>query len=421
MAGRQLPRLAELLKVVRFRAPQWGRTARRLSSAATIDDLRGVARRVTPRAVFDYTEGGAGRELTVKSNRLAFDMIEFRPAQLVDVSAPSLITSILGRDSAMPLILAPTGFTRMMHHSGEVAVARAAARAGLPYALSTMGTTSPEDLAAGVPEVRRWFQLYLWKERESSAALIERAAAHGFDSLILTIDTPVGAQRLRDIRNGMTIPPQLSFETMLDGARHPKWWLNLLTTEPLKFASLSSFPGTASELATQFFDSSATITDIGRLRDVWKGSLIVKGILSAEAARQVVDAGADAVVVSNHGGRQLDQTPASLSVLPEVIDEVADEVDVYLDGGVMTGSDIAGAIALGADAVLIGRAYLYGLMAGGEAGVDRALEILRTEMTTTMQLLGAPTIADLTPARLGQVPTWRTSAAIQDRGTARDR
>jgi L-lactate dehydrogenase (cytochrome) len=263
-----------------------------------------------------------------------------------------------------------------------------------------MGTTSVESLVQQAPEGRKWFQLYLWRDREASTALVRRAAENGYEALVLTVDTPAGGLRLRDVRNGMTIPPALTARTVLDGARHPAWWINLLTTEPLEFASLSSFAGTVSDLATQVFDPSATLADLRWLRQQWSGRLIVKGVLTVEDALAAVDAGADALVVSNHGGRQLDQSPTPLEQLPSISAAVGDRAEVYVDGGVLSGSDIAAAVALGAQAVLVGRAYLYGLMAGGEAGVDRVLEILRKEMITAMQLIGVTSVAELTKERV---------------------
>ncbi|WP_104523548.1 alpha-hydroxy acid oxidase [Blastococcus atacamensis] len=400
MTKRRLPRWSELRPLLQGRPVTLNPTTRRLQAAASLEDLREQARRRTPRAVFDYTDGGANREVSLRRSREAFDRVEFVPSVLRDVSTIDTSTTILGRASALPLVLAPTGFTRMMNHEGEPAVARAGARAGVPYTLSTMGTTSVESLALQAPDTRRWFQLYLWKDREASKGLIRAAAENGYEALVLTVDTPAGGLRLRDVRNGMTIPPALTARTVLDGARHPSWWINLLTTEPLEFASLSTFAGTVSDLATQVFDPSATLDDLRWLRAQWSGPLIVKGLLTAEDALAAVDAGADAVVVSNHGGRQLDQSPTPLEQLPAIAAAVGDRAEVYMDGGVLSGSDVAAAVALGARAVLVGRAYLYGLMAGGEAGVDRALEIIRREMITAMQLIGVASVAELTGDRV---------------------
>jgi L-lactate dehydrogenase (cytochrome) len=258
-----------------------------------------------------------------------------------------------------------------------------------------MGTTSIERLAAEAPEGRRWFQLYLWRDREAGRDFVARAAAAGYEALVLTVDTPVPGPRLRDVRNGLTIPPSLTLRTLAEGARHPAWWLDLLTTEPLEFASMSHFDGTIAELVAKMFDPSATMSDLEWLRSAWRGPLVVKGIQTAEDARAVVDRGADAVVVSNHGGRQLDRAPTPLEVLPEVVAAVGDRAEVYVDGGVLSGADVVGAVAHGARAVLVGRAYLYGLMAAGEPGVQRAADILRSEVVTTLALLGVRSVSDL--------------------------
>jgi L-lactate dehydrogenase (cytochrome) len=400
MTQRRLPRWSEFRPLLQVQPITLDRTGRRLRRAASVEDLRDQARRRVPRAVFDYTDGGAGREVSLRRSRAAFDRVEFLPSVLRDVSSVDVSTTVLGRPAALPLVLAPTGFTRMMNHQGEPAVARAAARAGVPYALSTMGTTSPERLAAEAPDARRWFQLYLWRDRAASTELVRRAAESGYEALVLTVDTPVGGLRLRDVRNGMTIPPALTARTILDGARHPSWWVDLLTTEPLEFASLNSFAGTVSDLASQVFDPSATLADVRWLREQWSGPLIVKGLLTVDDAVAAVDAGADGVVVSNHGGRQLDQSPTPLEQLPAIAESIGDRAEVYVDGGVLSGSDVMAAVALGARAVLVGRAYLYGLMAGGEAGVDRVLEILRREMVTAMQLTGVTSVAELTKDRV---------------------
>jgi L-lactate dehydrogenase (cytochrome) len=279
-------------------------------------------------------------------------------------------------------------------------VGRVAERVGVPYALSTMGTTSLEALATAAPGARRWFQLYLWRDRDASAALVERARVAGYEALVLTVDTPVAGPRLRDVRNGFTIPPALSLRTMGNAALHPRWWVDLLTTEPLEFASLRSWGGTVAELVDRVFEPAATVADVRALRATWPGALIVKGVQGVDDARAVVDAGADAVVVSNHGGRQLDRAPTPLEQLPAVVQAVGDRAEVYLDGGIRDGADVVAAVALGARACLVGRAYLYGLMAGGERGVQRAADILSAEIARTLQLLGVASIAELTPDRV---------------------
>lgn len=398
---RHLPRWSELRPLLRPRPIQLDPTDRRLARALTIADLRVAARRRTPRAVFDYTDGAAEAETSLRRARQAFERVQFHPRVLRDVTAVDTATTILGRPAALPLALAPTGFTRMMHHEGERAVVRAAERAGIPYALSTMGTTSIEDVAAAAPGARRWFQLYLWRDRAAGKELVQRAQAAGYEALILTVDVPVAGARLRDARNGLTIPPSLTLRTFLDAALHPGWWANLLTTDPLSFASLTSWEGTVAELIDKMFDPSVTPRDLSWLRETWSGPLVVKGIQHPDDARMVVDLGADAVVVSNHGGRQLDRAATPLEALPAVMDAVGDRAEVLLDGGVRSGADVVAAVALGAKACLVGRAYLYGLMAGGERGVRRALEILAKETVRTLQLLGVDGVAKLEPAHVG--------------------
>ncbi len=373
---------------------------RRLASVASIWDLRRVARRHVPRAVFDYTDGAAETETSLRRAREAYTRIEFVPSVLRDVSKVDASTTILGRQSALPLVFAPTGFTRLMHQAGEPAVGRAAGRLGVPYALSTLGTTSPEDLAAAAPEADLWFQLYLWNDRDAAISLVRRAEAAGFRALILTVDTPVAGARLRDVRNGFTIPPTLSARTLIDIGLHPGWWFDKLTTDPLQFAVFTETGGTVADLINRVFDPTITIADFAWLRDAWSGKLVIKGIQTVDDARAVVDAGADAIVVSNHGGRQLDRAPTPLEQLPAIVAAVGDRAEVYIDGGILSGADVIAAVGLGARAALVGRAYLYGLMAGGERGVDRAGDILRGEAIRTLQLLGVTSLAELGPERV---------------------
>jgi L-lactate dehydrogenase (cytochrome) len=401
---RRMPRWSELRELVRPRALPGDATDRRLARAVTVADLRADARRRVPRAVFDYVDGAAGAEIALRRSREAFERVEFCPSVLRDVSVVDPSTTLLGRPAALPLAFAPTGFTRLMHTEGETAVGRVAERVGIPYALSTMGTTSVEALAAVAPGARRWFQLYLWRDREASAALVERARAAGYEALVLTVDTPVAGPRLRDVRNGFSIPPALTVRTFANAAVHPRWWIDLLTTPPLEFASLRSWGGTVAELVDRVFEPAATMADVAALRASWPGALVVKGVLGADDAREVVDAGADAVVVSNHGGRQLERAATPLEQLPCVAEAVGDRAEVYVDGGILDGADVVAAIALGARACLVGRAYLYGLMAGGERGVQRAADILTQEITRTMQLLGVTRVAELTPERASLRP-----------------
>ena len=397
MTERRLPRWTEIRALVRSRRFEPSPTRRRLGNALTISDLRTAARRRTPRAVFDYTDGAAEAEISLARARRLFRDLELQPSVLRDVSAVDTTATVLGRPARWPFAFAPTGFTRLMHHEGECAVARVAQRYGIPYALSTLGTSSIEEVAAAAPDARRWFQLYVWRDRTAGEDLMSRAKAAGYEALVLTVDVPVAGARLRDIRNGLSIPPALTARTLVDIGMHPGWWTNLLTTEPLTFASLTGWPGTPAELLTRLFDPTMTTADLDWLRSFWDGPLIIKGIQTVEDAMRMADAGADAIVLSNHGGRQLDRAPVPLALLPQVVDRVGDHVEIYIDTGVLSGADIVAALALGADSVLVGRAYLYGLMAGGELGVLRAAEILTDEITRTMALLGASSVADLGP------------------------
>ncbi|HSF27173.1 MAG TPA: alpha-hydroxy acid oxidase [Actinomycetes bacterium] len=397
MLERRLPRWAEVRELLHPHAPTFDNTARRLATVASISDLRRLARRRAPRAVFDYTDGAAGDEASLRRSRAAFASVEFCPSVLHDVSTVDTSTTILGAPSALPLVFAPTGFTRMMHAEGEPAVARVAGRTGIPYALSTLGTTSIERLAADAPDTRRWFQLYLMRDRGAGRDFVARAQAAGYEALVLTVDTPVAGPRRRDVRNGLTIPPAPTLRTVAEGALHPGWWYDLLTTEPLEFASLNRFEGTVAELIAKTFDASVTMADLTWLRETWKGPLIVKGVTSPADAKAVVDHGADAVVVSNHGGRQLDRSPTPFEVLPEVVAVVGDRAEVYVDGGILSGADVVAAVARGAKAALVGRAYLYGLMAAGERGVEKAADILATEIANTMALLGVTSVGELGP------------------------
>jgi L-lactate dehydrogenase (cytochrome) len=400
MTDRQMPKWSELKPLLRPKPITANPTERRLEKALTIADLRRIAKRRTPRSVFDYTDGAAEAEISLRRARRLFAEMELQPSILRDVSEIDLGTSILGGRSELPFAFAPTGFTRMMNHEGESAVVKVAEQIGIPYALSTMGTTSIEDVAAAAPDARKWFQLYVWKDRDAGEDLVKRSAAAGFEALMLTVDVPVAGARLRDVRNGFTIPPSLTAKTVLDASLHPAWWANLLTTRPLTFASLSTWDGTVAELLDALFDPTMTIDDLNWLRSIWDGPLIVKGIQTVADARRVVDAGADAVVLSNHGGRQLDRAPTPLRILPDVRKAIGTDAEIYLDTGIMSGADIVAAIALGADACLVGRAYLYGLMAGGQRGVARAAEILTKEVRRTMALLGVSSVADLNPSHV---------------------
>jgi L-lactate dehydrogenase (cytochrome) len=395
---RRLPRWPELRPLLARRQPRLDPTARRLARAASIRDLRAVARRRTPRAAFDYADGAAEQEIGLRRARDAFARVELVPTALRDVSAIDSSTTILGRRAELPLAFAPTGFTRLFHHEGEIAVARVAERMGIPAGLSTVGTVSIEALAAAAPGATRWFQLYVLRDRGVTADLVARAQAAGYEALILTVDVPVAGSRLRDVHNELSFPPAL--RTLADMALHPAWWLNVLTTDALRYASLGSQPTTVARVADEMFDARLTAAELSWLRELWNGPIVVKGILTPEDARRVVDLGADAVVVSSHGSRQLDLSPTPLEVLPSIVETVGERAEVYLDSGILSGADVVAGVAMGARACLVARAYCYGLMAGGERGVQRAADILRAEIVRTMALLGACAVRDLTPERV---------------------
>jgi isopentenyl diphosphate isomerase/L-lactate dehydrogenase-like FMN-dependent dehydrogenase len=350
-----------------------------LLRAQTIADLADIAKKRTPEVVFDYVEGGAVDEIAYSRTRTAYSRIEMNSRVLRDVSKIDTTEKILGKVVDIPICFAPTGYTRLMHHVGEPAVANVASKKNLIYALSTMGTTSPEELAAAVPNSRRWFQLYIMKNRSDSLAVIKQAKDNGFEALVLTVDTPVAGLRYRDNRNGLTVPPKISINTVFAIARKPIWWLNLFTTGKLEFAAFRGWDKPLSQLAGLIFDPSTTMKEITWLRSVWKGPIIVKGIQSVDDAKAVAKLGVQGIILSNHGGRQFDRGQVPLEILPEVVKAVGNKVEIYIDGGIMSGLDALGAIALGAKAVFIGRAYLYGAMANGEAGVEQVIEIMRRE------------------------------------------
>ncbi len=394
---RQLPRPHDLRPLIQFKRPAISPARRRLDTALTIDDLRRIARKRTPKAAFDYTDGAAEAEISLARARRTFAELQFNPAILRDVSTVDTGWEVLGKRVELPFGIAPTGFTRMMQTEGEHAGASAAAAAGIPFALSTMGTTSIEDVAAAAPSGRNWFQLYMWKDRDRSMALIDRAAKAGYDTLLVTVDVPVAGARLRDKRNGFTIPPRLTVGTVINALPRPAWWFNFLTTEPLAFASLSRWSGTVAELLDTMFDPAVTYEDLAWIRSQWPGKLVVKGVQSLDDARQLATAGVDAITLSNHGGRQLDRAPVPLRLLPDVAREVGTDVEIHLDTGITSGADVVAAIALGARFTMVGRAYLYGLMAGGRAGVDHMIAIMRGDIERTMRLLGATSLEELGP------------------------
>ena len=397
---RRFPNPKDLAQLMKFKTPTWNATERRLKEAHTIYDLRAIAKKRTPTAPFDYTDGSADQEISLARARQAFEDIEFQPRILRDVSDVDLSSMVLGKKVSMPFAIAPTGFTRMMHTEGEIAGAQAAEAAGIPFSLSTMGTRSIEEVKEAAPNGRNWFQLYMWKDRDRSMALVERAAAAGFDTLLLTVDVPVAGARLRDKRNGMTIPPALTLGTVIDALPRPAWWINFLTTDPLKFASLDSWNGTVAELLDKMFDPTVTFDDLKWIREQWKGKLVVKGIQNVEDAKLAVKAGADAVILSNHGGSQLDRAPIPFHLLPETVKAIGKDAEVHVDTGIMHGADIIASIAKGAKFTMVGRAYLYGLMAGGREGVDKMINIMQNDMIRTMKLLGVRSLEELEPGHV---------------------
>jgi L-lactate dehydrogenase (cytochrome) len=403
MVKRRFPNPRDLAPLMQFKKPTLNAKKRRLDKAFTIDDLRAIAQHRTPKAAFDYTEGAAEAEISLGRARQAFQDIEFHPAILRDVSTVDTTAMVLGAPVALPFGIAPTGFTRMMHTEGEMAGAGAAAAAGIPFALSTMGTASIEDVKAANPDGRNWFQLYMWKDRDRSMALVERAAKAGFDTLLVTVDVPVAGARLRDKRNGFSIPPQLSIGTVINALPRPEWWINFLTTEPLAFASLSRWSGTVGELLDTMFDPTVTYEDLAWIKAQWPGKLVVKGVQTVDDAKKLAALGVDGITLSNHGGRQLDRAPIPFHLLPEVVREVGKDTEVHLDTGIMSGADIVASIALGAKFTMIGRAYLYGLMAGGREGVDKTISILGEQVERTMRLLGVTELAELEPKHVTQL------------------
>ncbi|MFC4111374.1 alpha-hydroxy acid oxidase [Nonomuraea zeae] len=368
-----------------------------MADAADVADLRRLARRRAPRMVFDYVDGAAEDERSMARAVAAFERVEFRPRVLRDVAEAPTSVEVLGRRIAMPVILGPTGFTRMMHRAGERAVARAAEQAAVPYVLSTMGTTTAADVAAAAPGGWNWFQLYVVRDRARSLEMLARATDAGMDVLVVTVDVPTAGARLRDVRHGLTVPPALRWRSVLQAARYPAWWFDFLTSEPLRFATVDGAPGDLAGITNMMFDPCVTIADLEWIRSAWQGRLLVKGVQRVDDAEDLASVGVDGLVVSNHGGRQLDRSPTPLELLPRVVDAVGDRTEVFLDGGVRSGADVAAAVAFGARACFVGRAYLYGLMAGGEPGVRRVLDLLHAELVRTLRLLGVAGVGGLGP------------------------
>lgn len=373
-----------------------------MKTATCIEDLRALHRTRVPRMFFDYVDRGSYGEETLRANRADFERLRLRPRVLIDIAERDTSASILGRPAALPLILAPVGLTGMQHRDGEIHACRAAMKAGIPYTLSTLSICSLEDVAEAVG-APFWMQLYVMRDRGFVRALIERAMAAQCSALVLTVDLQAIALRHADTRNGMTVPPRVTAANIFDIASKPGWALGLLRGKRRTFGNLHGhlrgIEGLASlaEWITSQFDPALTWTDVAWIRSLWPGKLVLKGICDPDDAHAALDTGVDAIVVSNHGGRQLDGAPSAISVLPRVRDIVGDRMELLFDSGIRSGQDVMRAIALGASACMIGRAYQYGLGAGGEAGVTRAIEIIGNELSVTMGLCGVKRIADIGP------------------------
>ena len=391
-----------LRSVIQFEKLETDPVERRLKKAASVADLRRIAKRRLPGGVFDYIDGAAEDERSLAANEAAFAATTFRPRVMRGVEDIAIDTQLLGAPLAYPLVLAPTGFTRIADPQGELAVARAAARAGLPYTLSTLGTRSIEEVRA-VSDGRLWFQVYAWRDRGLVKEMIERAREAEYEALVLTVDTAVLGRRERDVRRGFSLPPKIGPRTLIDGALHPEWTWRFVRSEPIRFANVAgrddvgdgASPVSLSDYINTQFDPGLDWSDVDWLRSNWDGHVLVKGIQTVEDATIAADAGVDAVILSNHGGRQLDGAPAPFSLVAPVADAIGGRTEIICDGGVRRGSDIVKAVAAGATACMAGRAYLYALGAAGERGVDRLLEWFHADITRTLTLLGTGSIADL--------------------------
>jgi L-lactate dehydrogenase (cytochrome) len=393
--GHRIDELRETLPLMKVRRPPAPYGNERIARCYSIEDLATQARRRLPLGARNYLDGGGEGEYTLRRNRAAFDRFELVPQMPRDVSHVDLSTTVLGKRIPMPIILSPVGGPRLFHHEGELAVGRAAGAAGIPYGISTLGTTAVEDVAA-VTASPLWYQLYIWGDRSDSRRAVERARAAGFRALLFSIDTNVRSKREREKRAGMDLPePHLTVGSFLDGVLHPDWTWNFLTSDTISFPNIGPPDHRSRDKLEQMFDGTVDWPDLEWIREAWDGPILAKGVLRPEEALRAVDEGLDGVIVSNHGGRQLDHCPATIDVLGEIVEAVGDRIDVLVDSGFRRGSDILVALALGAKAVLVGRAHLYGLAAAGEAGVRHAIDILREELATAMALCGVTTIEEI--------------------------
>jgi L-lactate dehydrogenase (cytochrome) len=405
----------QLLRIARPPDPSGGA---RFARCYSIEDVAHKARRRLPLGALAYLEGGGEDEYTLRRNRAAFDLLEFLPAMPGDVSQVDTSTTVLGQRLPLPFALSPIGAPRMFHHEGELAVARAARQAGIPYGISTLATTAVEDVAREA-DTPLWFQLYVWGDRTDAKRAVTRARAAGFSALLFNIDTTVRSKREREKHTGLDLPtPHLRVRTLVNGALHPSWSWHFLTSDTISFPNIGPPDQRSLDKITEMFDGTIRWDDIDWIREVWDGPIVVKGVIRPEEAARAADAGLDGVIVSNHGGRQLDHLPATIDVLPEIVDVAGDRIDVLVDSGFRRGSDIVAALALGAKAVLVGRAHLYGLAAGGEAGVRKCIDILSQELRMTMALCGARSIAELNAGLIRQNAAQSAHSCSRPRSAA---
>ncbi|NOZ66725.1 MAG: alpha-hydroxy-acid oxidizing protein [Alphaproteobacteria bacterium] len=374
-----------------------------LDSCFNIEDFRRLARKRLPRMIFDYLDGGADDEVTLGRNQSSFSKFQLMPRALRDVGNIDLTTTVLGQKVDLPVLISPTGQNRMFHHTGECAVARAAAKAGTIYALSSVSSTSIEDTASA-SDGPKWFQIYVWRNRDITKEFMDRCRENGYQALCLTVDLPVHGNRERDLRNHLTFPAAPTAKTIFDVLSHPRWLYDYLTSPAIEISNVTDSPSASFsdrkgllDYITKQFDPTVNWDDVAWMIEQWDGPFLIKGIVNPEDARRAVEVGAHGIIVSNHGGRQLDFMPPPIEVLPDIVKAVAGRAEILLDSGVRRGTDVIKALALGATAVMIGRPYLYALAAGGEAGVDRMFDLLRAEIMRDMALLGCTKISDLTP------------------------
>ena len=403
IARRGISVLENLRSTIQFRELTLDRTGAKLDRAANIDDLRAMAKRRLPGGVFDYIDGGAEDEKSLSRNTTDFDRWSFRPRVLRDMTELDTSVELLGKRIPHPLVLSPTGFSRIADSQGELAVARSAQRMGLPYSLSSMATRSIEEVAA-VSDSSKWFQVYVWKDRGIVKEMVGRAQGAGYDAICITVDFATLGRRERDVRRGFTLPPKIGLDTIVDGLLHPRWTLDFVQSEPILFANVSGTDGKdgtdavgLADYVKNQLDPSLSWDDIEWFRSIWDGPIVIKGVQDVADVDVAAKLGIEAVALSNHGGRQLDDAPSPIELVPEAVEVAAGRTQILCDGGVRRGADIVKALCLGATACMVGRAYLYGLGAAGERGVDKALGLLTSEVERTMTLVGANAVGELGP------------------------